>query len=549
MASRKKHKTPQKPEPADTLQGTVGWDSHAVAVVVCVLFAMWVWMRDTNDCLGGDQTNIVTAIKAMEHPDNFARDPIFKRGRPNWCPPVFLAITRAFVNAFGILGGHRVMQFLLVLGYLLSMYAVLYALTRSFAAALLVALFSSIRVNSLGGSYWGASELLTVQPRTLVLIFVPPLLLLAWRWRQGWRLVAPFAVCGLLININPPGALMFAAILWLTLLITRRSLEVKLKVLMVAGVAFVIGAAPFAVGHILARSSSATQAWPDLQNEVMNVIRNCYSQTACFPITTSAYHHFFMAFGPIFLLGVIGWVLRGDARGPFDRCLEVFFVLAALGMPVAQHLMQAISDAANKPPPILDVLRGQKYAYLVLMIYTAYLVATLLERGTQRDRILIIIAAMMVTFLGSPPYISHNWSRNAEQARALLRGDQVSGEPVALLKLSEWARENTPKGSLFLLMHPDMHWFRMYALRALAVSWKDYGPAFYNGAETTVAWNRWYKAVKRMSYKPSLGALKALVKETDADYIAAPHIWSSLPGYHRVYDDPYWTVYTPPPNK
>lgn len=278
----------------------------------------------------------------------------------------------------------------------------------------------------------------------------------------------------------------------------------------------------------------------------MEAIRFRYSQTSCFPITTSAYHHFFLVFGPIFLLGAMGWVMRGSARGPFDRCLGVLFLLAALGMPVAQYLMQVISDATNTPPPMLNVLRAQKYAYLVLMIYMAYLLAMLLERGTQRERVLIVIAGVMVTFLGSPAYFPHHWNRNAQQARALIKGERISGEPEALVGLTQWARQHTPKDSVFLLMHPRMPWFRMYALRGLVVSWNDNGPAFYNGPVTTSNWYRWNKMINKMSYKPTLEALNQLIKESGANYVGAPSSWSAIPTYSEVYEDSIWKVYKPP---
>ena len=134
----------------DEQRPSAHWGLHVLAGAVCVIFAIWVWMLNPIPQIHGDQISIVTMVLSEEHPDNFARDPIYSGRAADFYPPLPRAIVGSFIKKFGVIGGHRVLQLPLSIAYLFVMYGVLYYLTRSVPAALLMALASIIWRWSLG---------------------------------------------------------------------------------------------------------------------------------------------------------------------------------------------------------------------------------------------------------------------------------------------------------------------------------------------------------------------------------------------------------------
>ncbi len=522
---------------------TPAWH-HAATVSVLVVFACWVWLRDGTKQIGADQTNIVTMVLAQRQPDLFERDPFFSGESWRWYPWLARATTAWALDHYGIFGGHRVLQFPLVVGYLVVMYTALWWLTGSVPAAAVVAMLSSLRRNSLGGSYWGLDLLLTVQPRSAVLICVPLLVVLAWRWRRDWRLAIPFGLAGLLMNVNPPGALFFTGLLGLAFLITLRRSEVRFPHLAAGAGAFVVGALPFVIGHLAARSGGGDAGLDVPRELLLQAAAFRHTRSSTFPIAPAAYHHALIHVGVPLVLGVAGWVMRARQRGPLDRFLWTFFLLAAIGVPVGQYVMQLACEGLGRLAPVANLMRGQKYAYLVLHIYTAYLVAGLLARCVGRwDRVALITVVGAAAAFGEPPFNRFLLQYNAQQASALMRGDKIVGAPAALAKLTQWAKRETPRGSLFLLTHPKMHWFRMHAQRPMVVAFPDAGMAFYNGPEHLIRWYRYYGAVESLYRRPNPELLSNLVAATKADYVAVLRGWPKLRPWPEVYRDANWTVY------
>jgi len=117
-------------------QSRAHWRLHALAAVVCVIFAVWVWLLNPIPQIHPDQINIVTMILSKQYPDNFARDPVYGAGAADHYPPLPRGIISSLIKKFGIIGGHRVAQLPLSIAYLFVMYGILYYLTRSVPASL-----------------------------------------------------------------------------------------------------------------------------------------------------------------------------------------------------------------------------------------------------------------------------------------------------------------------------------------------------------------------------------------------------------------------------
>ncbi|MBN1346278.1 MAG: hypothetical protein JXQ73_26560 [Phycisphaerae bacterium] len=522
------------------------WLGHGVAVVLCVAFASSLWLRNSLTRIAGDQSNIVTMITAQDAPENFARDPFFSGTASAFYPPFFCSIMRWLIAHFGILGAHRVAQFPLTVIYLLVMYGALYAITRSTPAAVVVAMLSAQRLMSLGGSYWGVDTVGTVQPRTFVLIFTPALFFLAWRLRESWWFVLPFALTGLLLNVNPPGALFFGGLLGAAFLLTHRTSNVRSSRLAAAAVAFVIGAAPFAYTHVTARASSKVEGPAVPREDFMAALEYRFAGTSSFPIETENAHQFLSNFGPMLFLAAAGWVLRNGKRGPLDRWLLCFFLLAAIAPVVAQYVMQKTFMAMGKAPPIANVMRAQKNAYLVMYVYAAFLILELMARTNRRGRVLLVVTAGAAAIFGGPLLRAEVFRANLSQLRELASGNRLHVEAPDIDRVADWARDETPRDALFLFSHTRFAPFRFCAQRSLVTSFTDGGMALYNGPARIVQWHRWQSRLREAVEDRSVEKLLKLANEARADYIGISADWPGPPDAKLVYSGHHWDVYERP---
>jgi len=529
------------------------WSLHVLAGVLCVFFAIWVWMLNPVPQIHGDQTNIVTMVLSKEHPENFARDTIYAEGAADFYPPLPRKIINSFIKKFGIIGGFRVAQFPLSIAYLLVMYGVLYYLTRSVPAALLVALASIIWRWSLPQSYWGLDRLQAVQPRSFVIIFVPMLFVLIWKLRDSWWLLAPFFILGLLFNLNPPSSFYFAALSWSSLfLVSFRNRERIPRLLVSVGV-LILGASHYIYTYLVTEASAELSG--PAKQEFVNALHYLFSGGPMyFPLPADVLAKvLFVGFSAPLFLGVMGWCLRREKRNMFDGWLLRFFLLAFVGTVIVQDVMQHIYEHFEIAPFLPNCMRGQKFAYLVLYIYIAWLLAELLRRFILRDRcILIFVIAMIVAIM---PLFGNNprdpwgqWQYNNIQMDALLRGEkiEIAGWHKQIANICTWARQNTPKDSLFLLAHRYMSPFRIYALRSIVSSHVGRDIARHSGPERFTTWAKYQQELELIMASNDVSRLLKLADDSKADYIIVPNGFPEVTGWVSVMRGRFWTVYKRP---
>jgi len=534
----------------DEQRSSAHWGLHVLACVVCVIFAIWVWLLNPEDHLCPDQINIVTLQLAEEYPENFARDPIFSGNAAHFYPYLYRVIIKKFIDKFGLVGGHRILQFPLTIGYLVVMYFVLYALTRSVPASLIVTLFSSLWRDSMGASYWGMDRLQTVQPRSFVLVLLPLLLVMAWKYRQSWWFLVVFGVLGLLMNISPPGALFFAIPLWIATLGEGRLTKQKLQLLAGAIAALIIGAGPFIYSHITARTEAVAALSPQERQLFMEALQFRFSRMSSFPEPLGTVGTVILSFSPVLLLATAGWALRGQNRGPFDRWLLIFFLFTMIGFVVLQYVMQEISASLDEAPPIANIHRGQKNAYLPLYIYAAVFLRYLFgQLGRPERRILIAVAGVLVAVMPLVEFSrgkgnsGKRWENNVNDFSELMRGEKIETIGWRVIPVAQWARQNTPVDSLFLFGRYKE--FRIYALRSIVGVSTDGGIAMYNGPRKMIQWYKTEKALEQITAHYDAKGFAKLAKETGSDYIVLPAYVPAVPGWKPVYKDNYWTVYAP----
>ena len=89
----------------DASQNPAHWPVHILTGIICVIFALWVWMLNPVPQIHGDQINIVTMNLSKEYPDNFARDLAYMNGTSaNIYPLLPRKIIHTFVKKFGVIG-------------------------------------------------------------------------------------------------------------------------------------------------------------------------------------------------------------------------------------------------------------------------------------------------------------------------------------------------------------------------------------------------------------------------------------------------------------
>ena len=538
----------------DENQPFAHWGLHVLAGILCVVFALWVWLLNPTPQIHGDQVNLVTMVISKEHPENFVKDTIYSGNAANFYPPLPRAVIRSFINKFGIIGGHRVAQLPLSIAYLLVMYSVLYYLTRSVPTAVLVACTSIIWRWSLPESYWGLDRLQAVQPRSFVTIFVPILFVLFWKFRNSKWLLLIFFIAGLLFNLNPPSALFFSFLgLTSLFLISLRDRRQMLRLLGCGGMV-IVGALPFILNYAAIRSRGIMDLSTQELQEYARAIQYRYSNsTMSLPVPAATVAKvFFSGFaGPLFLAS-IAWCLRNGKRNEFDKWSLYFFLLAFLGMVLAQYVVQMIYKGFNSVP-VVPCMRGQKFAYLVLYIYIGWFLAELLRRfGSREKSVLIFVTGLIVAVM---PLFGNNannpwgqWRYNLEQADKLLSGERIesAGWHDGIASVCSWARQNTPKDSLFLFVHRFMSPFRIYAQRSLVSSQVGRDAARSNGARCFTTWAKYQLELERITAERDVARLLQLAKVSGADYIIVSGDFPKVGGWYPVFRDALWTVYKKP---
>lgn len=545
----------------DEQQRSAHWSLHALASVVCIIFAIWVWLLNPIPQIHPDQINIVTMILSKQHPDNFARDPIYTGGAADFYPPLWRGIIGSFIKKFGFIGGHRMLQLLLSIAYMLVMYGVLYYLTRSVPAALLVTLASVPWRWSLGETYWGLDRLQAVQPRSFVLIFAPLLFVLFWKLRNSWWLLIPFFVAGLLFNFHPPSALFFVSLAWLSLFLVSllkvdKTLPLRDKIMRLIGavVAFIAGASPYVYINMATRGRIAVELSQQALQEYIKALQYLYNIMSYLPLSgTTLTKVLLFGFSVLILLATTAWCLRREKRNAFDNWLVCFFLLAFLAPVIVQYTMQKICFHFKIMPLFLDCMRAHKFAYLILYIYVAWLLAELLRRFVPRERfVLITVIAMIVVIMPPLGNNSRNpwgqWQYNVAQMNTLLRGEkiEIAGWHNRIVDLCAWVRQNTPKDSLFLFAHRYMSPFRIYALRSLVNSRGGGGIAYYNGPKTATTWAKYQLELEWITARRDVSRLLKLANLSRADYIIVQNDFPEVTGWTPVWRDRFWTVYKKP---
>jgi tetratricopeptide (TPR) repeat protein len=206
--------------------------------------------------LSGDQINIGVMVLKQSHPELFARDYMFRDTSLfqfytplfRWLVEQLMCVTRDY--AIALLGLMPIIMFF----YLTGMFVLVYSVTESILASILVALVSSLEWRGFPADAWGVTGLNTLMtPRALYAMLAPWLFLLMFRWlrdSQRWKLPLLAFLGGLGANLHPVSGMIFTQLLLSMIILTQGVNRRALTNLLLSALAALVGATPILLNFV-----------------------------------------------------------------------------------------------------------------------------------------------------------------------------------------------------------------------------------------------------------------------------------------------------------
>jgi hypothetical protein len=364
-------------------------------------------------------------------------------------------------------------------------------------AAFLIALVS-LRVNvDLSGTGWGIF-LGNAMPRAFFFAAAPWVLgLFLQRVHSASPLVWVGLIVGVVGNIHPLSALHLYLMMAGALALTPGP-EHRLKRLCSLTGGFAVGIVPYLFQWVQLRDVTPLR---------MEILR-FRAEVQSFPDWDVLVQRLLFSFLPASCMALGGWVL---IRSTEDRLrawgiarLGLIALIGTILGPLMTWLVPRLFA--------IHLLRMSGYLFLLFLILTGFLVRDLLRRGTWMTMVVGYGVAVLL-------FLSAGGGRAGEVAqwasavisserRAVLGADVGPGEnreldKQAFLDLCNWARSYTDRDALFLMPPDRFASFRIYAQRALLVTFKDGAVTVFSG-HLAEDWYARYREAERLydSFQP-----------------------------------------------
>jgi len=419
----------------------------------------------------------------------FTRDPFVPSVLPVF-PAAYLGLTAPVLGASGDPGTFLlVVSSLLLLVYATGTYRLVWVVTGHRAAALLVALVSLRGNTDVSGTGWGVF-LGTAPPRSFLFAATPWIVAgLVRAGRARWRLALTGGLLGLLGNIHP----LSAGHLYLLAAtgIAVRGAPGRLRGVAGLSLGFGAGMLPYLTQWLMRADVSALP---------MEILRfRAAPQT--FPPLAAVLEGLLVTYVLVTVLAGAGWWCarrRGDGeRAALMAWLGLSALAwAAIGPPVAYVVPRLFA---------VHLLRMSGYVFLFALVLTGFVLRELLVAPGRGRTVAasVLAAALFLTAGGGRVGEVREWLTGERlRARAAVLGADVLpktyGMPdkPAFLELAAWARTQTPPDALFLGPPDAFPSFRVYARRALFVTFKDGAVTVFSGRLARSWYDRFRAAVE-----------------------------------------------------
>ncbi|NBB95150.1 MAG: hypothetical protein GVY16_05355 [Planctomycetes bacterium] len=535
------------PQSKHVLAGTI--------FLVVATVSSYLAFEDTR--FSDEQIYFATAAAKRHDPDLYPVDSVYGdvhgvvNGRGQlWRvqTPVFLGMMDMVLVPEGyrhLLLPFRLMAGVVVLVFLVGMYALLWRQTRSSSIATFGAVLAATITETFGNWFWGVGALASITPQGLVIALSPLLLLSYVRNAERGRVALTFGAIGLCANLHLISAANLALILFGVYLGQRRfSLRSLGKSLLGLG-CFAIGAFPYLAYFFALRYSLAADAPATAATSSVAVIRalRISDMAVLYP----------ELLGPLLQWGIYAVILavppalvlwRVERFRTRDAGVWLWMVAVSLLVGLVLHgVSQALGSLWGSAPPIIDFIQAVSWSMLALYVLFAQAITHLFRIAHKRHRHALRWA--MAAFLAAWMLPSDNLRvvRHAayhlpglvagvEQPLRVQELQEERAEQAELAAVGAWARQNTDISALFITWEDR---FRVEARRSLLVCRNDVRYYYYLAPWLLADWTRQIEQQAGWLSPPvDTGGLAASI-----DHLAA---YGVLPGMLPPERNPYEPV-------
>jgi len=520
---------------------------HFVAVLIfAAAAALSAYFAMHDDRLGKAQAYIAAAAAKRHEPHLFPHDPVFGPSR------MWLLETPAFQGLLELVLvptdwqdltlPFRALTGVVTMLYLCGMYALLYRQCRSWSVSALVALLSATVVEALGGAEWGTGPLATTTPEGLCLAVLPVVLVALLHYGEHVRVLMVFAFVGLLGNLH---------------MVTAMNVTIVLLVVYLGMHRFAPQYWPTAIGGLLCAFAAALPyllyytglriaASGGESGSTYAAARAAFEtakQVPLFPeVLADALRWEFLARLGVLLAAGATVLLRVERFRVRDGRVWTWFFLAVLIVTLGlQGVSQLIGKAADFPPPVIGFARASALLLLPLYVLLAQAITNLFRLvRVQRNWARAACGGLLCLWMVSSDNL--RVARHAAYDLATASMDEAS-RPLAvrrhharrqrqeeLLRIADWARQNTDVGAVFLTDEPA---FRMLARRAVVTCRDDVAYYYYMTPAKLADWTqrlrRRVDAASEDAGRADPAALAALV-----DDLARTEPFQDVPEWYTI---------------
>lgn len=242
-----------------------------------------------------------------------------------------------------------------------------------------------------------------------------------------------------------------------------------------------------------------------------------------FPSWEALRHAFLASYVPVLMLAALGWrVARSHADRP-KALTMVHLGATALACAAVGPLLTLLAPRLFA----VHLLRMSGYLFLFSLILTGFVLRRLLSGPSARAVAAgyAVAAALFLTAGGGRIGELTQWgTATPSSVRLAALGADVGpkgygvSDQESFLALCAWVRANTPPDALFLAPPRDFASFRIYAHRALFITFKDGAVTLFSG-RLAEEWYARYRAVERLYLQGDQDAVVTFSRRHGIGYV------------------------------
>lgn len=522
---------------------------HHLAIIIFAAVAITAgYFAMLDDRLSDTQVHVATAAQKRHQPELYPTDPVFgPSGLWKLHTPALQGILELTLIPTGyedLTLPFRMLTGVSVMVYLCGMYALLYRQCKNWSIAAFVAVLSCTVVDALGGSSWGIGSLASITPAGLVRALIPLVMLSYLRYRGQWRAVLVFAFIGLCGNIDLVTAMNLTLVLLVVHLADGGFRPKQWLSALGCALAAAVGAAPYAGYYLSLKHSMTLPGAEPATAETIQRALELARPDVLYPQLLAPLLYWLLLAAVLAVPAVIV-LARAERYHTRNGRLWIWFIATALAVSLGLHgLSQLAGSVRGRVPPIIDFVRASSLVMLPLYMLLAQGLTNLFRLfATQRWLLRWACAALLILWIGPAENLRVPRHALAEAVTSTLEEDdkpryvrrhrEQRQQQDELLAISRWARENTPRSSVFVT---DMLQFRMRSRRAITASRGDLVYVFYLTPHRLDDWSERVRRQQRQVHSPPTGQVEPAAIRAYASDLARDKLLTTAEQWYVILD-------------